>query len=324
MSNDKMEMMTILLGKSVRVNEGALHNGDKCFTDISDITDGPRRAYGKYISFGYFDTLMPYDLGDSNGDIDSFFKNNRIIAEKQDGHVFLHPLNILRIADGLETKAQTETEETRKNLFFGKERENKPFLFVTMLHQSFQSEEKNTDQKYIEQYVKETMSRLSREEKEYKDAGISYRLYHSLDLSDGVLLWRAHSLRQALRIQFLMHDDKWLGASHTICGVNREALADGSMPLKSNISNEKIDMASLHMTIRRCGMAQKLVGDIEGVLNGNMGQGSSSNGQHQHPYFVLGSDDVVVDLSGKTTGDLLKLMHFYTMDEKGTDRKSVV
>lgn len=140
-----------------------------------------------WIALGYFDTLQIYPLpmdGSSGSWIQATYLEDLRISQKLDGKFYFHPVHI--------TACNAQASHQRNLQFYLRE---SAYLAVT----------------FVQEHTSPTAGSSTMEQEIFQalsghPAQLSWALYHTLNLSDAVILWKSNSLLEILQaIQVLYH-----------------------------------------------------------------------------------------------------------------------
>lgn len=158
--------------------------------------------YPLWITLGYFDTLQLYPLpidGKNENWIWSTCLEDRKISAQLDGNFYFHPVHIAACAD-------EESQKRYKNFFS----QLSPYLAVTFVQEQAVEKKNNT----LLEVVKETL-----EQSPEKIEELTWASFHTLNLSDLVILWKSDSLGAILRAIKMLYQQPVIGDLHTIPAI---------------------------------------------------------------------------------------------------------
>lgn len=179
-------------------------------TDLDDKQEGASR----WIVLGYFDTLQLYPLPSSieveetqsRNQLNAMWEHSIEISEKLNGEFYYHPIHMIPALSKHGDKAGSRLDKECHTDF--------PFMFFTLVQGA------TRDSSEIQRRVRliATSSGV--------DNHVGIHFYHTLELSDLIVICMSDSLLDLLKILNKMHNDSSISDSDTFVAINYEFLKE--------------------------------------------------------------------------------------------------
>ncbi len=170
--------------------------------------EGIHSLGGPWLTLGYFDTMQIYPLpktqekGEKSNCFKDIWNHSVNLSSTLNGHYYVHPFYIM--ADlTMDSKQEQYTD------FWKRE---KTYLFVSLIQGAMLDGETWLDLANLEQRVCDVL------EKHCGD--VSYAIYHTLELSDLVVIWKSNSIDAVLRQLQILYRLPFIGDLNTFCGID--------------------------------------------------------------------------------------------------------
>lgn len=267
-NNEFMDVRCILLCKAFQANNNPYNL----------LSQSLKKQWGKsltqYHTFGEYDKIYSFQIENSKQNLfKNIEENNQILTSCVSDSVFFKTLYLLYPMYG------NYTQET-ENFWSVDE----PFFFVSVIHTNHCSTDPDITKKGREHIiskidnVKKITDKNDKTKYEFK-----YRVYHSLDLSDYIIVWKTKEPSHVLfAIQYLYEYSELIGYSNTIYGLPFSCF-DNLETTKNTVGKTPVSMLIQAVT-QSYKKACEMHKNIETVLK-------KDNPVSSYPTFSLGSDD---------------------------------
>lgn len=228
-----------------------------------------------WIALGYLDTLQIYPL--SSGEthwLERAYQNNVQETMRNDGRFYLHPIHVSRVPS--EDESETDFLSVPS-----------PYLFVTLL-QGKPFHQKPED---LRVRVKEYL-RLKLGDQSQTASPLYFRIYHSITLSDLVVLWKCSSIRVILDAVQCLYCAPMVGDLHTIPTILADSIREKEDAPR--IEKEELPLTMGRYVVRSAGLASSFFAKFP--LPGDQ------------PLFTTGIEDLTWAQKHWTTLELRRLL----------------
>lgn len=235
-----MSIRVILLEKKSSLKQG-------CFDDKPKYKD--ESIDGPWIALGHFDAIYTFKLGNDKDDV---FKNiertnTEIIPSLSDTvSSYYYPLYLIE-KEGDDDRELWERED--------------PYIAVVRIHFS--------ESVNISKMKEELINDVS-----YDKNTIGFHFYHTIELSDFILILRSSSMSEILNCALKLRKNILIGKVYTYCGIDLKHIkklfedndvADNSM--ENNIAEkDKIQLFAMRFSVRDFKNAQDIVNGVVKIL----------------------------------------------------------
>lgn len=229
--------------------------------------DNVKQLGGPWMTLGYFDAMQIYSLPncDNQSWLKAVWNHNIKLSEGLNGRHYIHPFHIM-------VDAPISTSGNRYKEFWTRESN---CLFVTLAQGIPQDNTTGVYSKDLEQKICNLLENRDTD-------SVSYIFYHTLELSDLVILWKADSMAEILACMQMLYFQPFIGDLNTFCGISYTALER-----KSNIQHDQaaigpiIPRVSMRFLVRDAQKPPKVFTELKKYFE-------------QEPYFVTGTEDLHV------------------------------
>lgn len=269
----QMEHLVLRFGKALTQEPGALETESE-YAPL-------------WIALGYLDTLQIYPLpsGDTHW-LERAYQNNVLETMRNDGRFYLHPIHISH----LPSKEESETDFLSIP---------SPYLFVTLLQGKPFSQESEDLEAKVEEYLRQKLGGQSE-----TASPLYFRIYHSITLSDLVVLWKCNSIRAILDAVQYLYCAPMVGDLHTIPTILADSIrAAADAPA---IKREELPLVMGRYVVRSAGLASSFFAEFP-----------LPAGQ---PSFTTGIEDLTWIQEHWTTLELRQLLYSRLEDREYRER----
>lgn len=230
----------------------------------------------KWIGFGHFDEIctFPDEVGT---DLTYIQQCRSEISNHNSEYEFFHPLFLI--------VPSSKASEIYEQEFWDKECW---FLSVSRIHLSESSLP-------VEKF--DTLAKAI--EADLKDTNTFFAIYHSVELSDMVLVQKSNCLNDLTKQSLTLRKHKDVGRSYTYIGINHKYL------IKNNFSDftDKLPLFSMRFAVRNPNEAKKYIDFAINELGTCI------------PYSVAGVDDILINYQGLEVSKILQLFYKWFVSE---------
>lgn len=218
----QMEHLVLRFGKALTQEPGALETE-------------PGHA-PLWIALGYLDTLQIYPLpsGETHW-LERAYQNNVRETMRSNGRFYLHPIHISRLP------SEDEFETDFLNV-------PSPYLFVTLLQGKPFHQEPEALRAKVEEHLRQKLGDQSK-----AAAPLYFRIYHSITLSDLVVLWKCSSIRAILDAVQCLYCAPMVGDLHTIPTILADSIRERADAPR--IEREELPLTIGRYVVRNAGLA---------------------------------------------------------------------
>ena len=218
----QMEHLVLRFGKALTQEPGALETE-------------PGHA-PLWIALGYLDTLQIYPLpsGETHW-LERAYQNNVRETMRSDGRFYLHPIHISRLP------SEDEPETDFLNV-------PSPYLFVTLLQGKPFHQEPEALRAKVEEHLRQKLGDQSK-----AATPLYFRIYHSITLSDLVVLWKCSSIRAILDAVQYLYCAPMVGDLHTIPTILADSIRERADAPR--IEREELPLTIGRYVVRNAGLA---------------------------------------------------------------------
>lgn len=234
------------------------------------------RCIGEWLVLGYFDILRIYDLpnkGESRGWINDVWNNSVNLSSVLDGTTYYHPLYLIA------------RDETADAFWETHQKEQSPFLFFTLLQGTAQPD-KDTPNLVSGKELADIISQLP-------DDSIR-ACYHTMELSDMVVLWSSSNLSKLLDALQLLYANPSVGDVTTFAAIDYNALKNGEWE-RFNGLDDQIFVLTEYVVRNACD-AQAYVNKIQALF------------LLKEPLFGVGPEDIRIFSNEMSVQQLLAFL----------------
>lgn len=241
-----------------------------------------------WIALGYLDTLQIYPLPSGDGHwLERAYQNNVRETMRNDGRFYLHPIHISRIP------AEDESETDFLSI-------PSPYLFVTLLQGKSFHQKPEVLRVKVEEHL-----RLKLDDQSTAAAPLYFRIYHSITLSDLVVLWKCDSIRAILDAVQYLYCAPMVSDLHTIPAILADSIREKVDAPR--IGREELPLTMARYVVRSAGLASGFFKDFP-LPSG------------QPPLFTAGIEDLTWIQEHWTTLELRRLLYARLEDKEYRER----
>lgn len=262
------------------------------------VLDDAQPLGGPWLTLGYFDAMQIYPLpecqaeGERNNCFKDIWSHNVKLSEALDGRYYVHPFYIM--ADL--SKASSWKEYVN---FWEKK---STYLFVSLTQGARLDGEATLCAEKVEQRVREQLGKQGNR--------VSCVFYHTLELSDLVIIWKADTVTAVLSQIQALYRQPFIGDLNTFCGIGYAPLRKMCVPQDAPDWSGGLPDASACIPY----VAMRfIVKDPE--KPGEVFQELKKYGPE--PYFVTGTEDLHVIWSNIKEQDFCHMLHHCFLVEQG-------
>ena len=189
-----------------------------------------------WIALGYLDTLQIYPLPSGEAHwLERAYQNNVQETMRNDGRFYLHPIHISHFS------SEDESETNFLSI-------PSPYLFVTLLQGKPFHQESETLRTKVEEHLRQKLGDQSK-----AAAPLYFRIYHSITLSDLVVLWKCNSIRAILDAVQCLYCAPMVGDLHTVPTILADSIREKADAPR--IEREELPLTMGRYVVRSAGLA---------------------------------------------------------------------
>lgn len=239
-----------------------------------------------WITLGYFDTLQIYCLPKSKEKdywVYAMMVEDQRLAGRLDGQFYFHPVHIMSCREKLNLKECRE--------FWNKK---SSYLAVTFVQERLSMNDENVNMFHdtIACTLKEAFRTYN---------GLAWMFYHTLNLSDLVIVWKSNTLNGILEAIQVLYQHPAIGDLHTIPAISFSDI-DKQVDLP-DINKEYIPRIIARYIVRDANYARKFFQDISNYLPEN-------------PFLTTGMEDLSSVMDNVSTVELKNTLYARLKDPK--------
>lgn len=275
---------------------------------------------GHMISFGYFDSIQFENLDKAHADIYKGFGCGEAQVEKswlskaweysvvQSGNcldqgkemIYNHPLYVVAYSPGTDENQHAAWRQKIEEFW----QADRFFYFVTFVHFSISGNNQDFDsfearEVQITRALQTPESPLDGSEGDVPEV----LCYHSMDLSDMVVIWKTNRLPEALKRIEKLHRERIVGDLHTICSFRR----DSDMEKSKEFLKSPIPYVSFRFGVRDSTQMEKLDDLIVERYKG---------WKNFEKFITIGTEDLNVVGRDVPIQDVVKLLRMWVENEQ--------
>lgn len=239
-------------------------------------------ALGSWVALGHFDTMCAYELQPKQrGLFGAINKNAQALASYNDKSGYSHPLYLISDRDDRD--------------FW---RDSKPFAAVLRIHFAESVHVHDAFEKVTTDLTKNGLA---------KD-GCQWRVYHTIELSDMILMVKGGSLKQIAAMALSLRRCTAVGKVYTYFGIDTDVVKEPEIIQSTRgLFDERIAWCSVRFAALDFQAAQEKAAQIKKILEGTK------------TYSIAGVDDIMVTAPEVTVENLINLYHWCFFNSESVD-----
>lgn len=239
-------------------------------------------ALGSWVALGHFDTMYAYELqSEQRGLFEAINKNAQVLTSYNDKSGYSHPLYLI-------------SEQDDRDFW----RDPEPFAAVLRIHFAESVHVRNAFEEVTIDLKKNGLT---------KD-GCQWRAYHTIELSDMILVVKGGSLKQIATMALSLRRCAVVGKVYTYFGIETAVVEKPeTMQSTQGLFDEKIAWCSVRFTALDFQVARREADQVKRLLEGTK------------IYSIAGVDDIMVTAPEVTVENLINLYHWCFFNSESTD-----
>ena len=273
--NNNVDKLVICFSKSLNMDIGKLPS------------IGLHQLGDPWISLGYFDSIQICSLGSVKNNsewLDAVRKSSIELSDCLQGQYYIHPLYIIEDLSSNENREEYES-------FWDK---NSNYIFISLIQFKLLGNGRR-DVNSIDT-LKEQIDRI-------RDCSISFVSYHTLELSDLVVIWKADSIVTMLVTLWNLFRCGAVSDINTFCGISKDAIIKSQRPEQNASTTDDPEVPYINMHLLANGPQDSIK-----ALEYLHAQKDSFGGYSVKHFFVTGIDDFHIVWSGLTEQKFLYML----------------